>query len=67
MTSVFCTSTRTPAGLDAGERLDGQDRVEERAAAAAVLLGNLDAHQAELEKIRFQVFVEDGLLVHLLH
>ena len=53
-------------GVDARQLFDGEDRVEERAAGAAVLLGNLDAHQAELEELVKQVFVEDALFVHLL-
>src|SRR5208337_1092096 len=46
--------------------LDGQNRFEELRAASAELLGNLDAHQAELKEIVNEVFVEDALLVHFL-
>ena len=52
-------------GVDARQFLDRQDRFEEFRAASAVLLGNLNAHQAELEEIVDQVFVEDALFVHL--
>ena len=37
--------------IDARQRLDRQDRVEEARAAAAVALGNLDAHHAEVEQL----------------
>ena len=67
MTSVFCTSTITPdGGVDARDFFDGEDGFEELGSAAAVLLGNFDAHQAELEELVDQVFIEDALLVHLL-
>ena len=38
--------------VDARQLLDGQHRVEERAAGAAVALRHLDAHDAELEQLR---------------
>ena len=44
---------------------DGEDGFEELRAASAVLLGNFDAHQAELEEVVDEVFVEDAFLVHL--
>ena len=53
-------------GVDARQLLDGQDRFEELGAASAVLLGDFDAHQSELEEIVNQVVVEDAFLVHLL-
>ena len=37
--------------VDARQLLDGEHRVEERAAGAAVALGDLDAHDAELEQL----------------
>ena len=52
--------------VHARQFLDRQNRFEELGAASAVLLGNLDAHQAELEEIVDEIFVEDALLVHLL-
>ena len=53
--------------IHARQFFDGQDRFEELGGASAVLLGNLNAHQAELEEIVDEIFVEDALLVHLLH
>ena len=53
-------------GVHPRHLLDRQDRLEKLAAAAAILLGNLDAHQAELEELVNQVLVEDALFVHLL-
>ena len=37
--------------VDARELLDGEDGVEEGAAGAAVGLGDLDAHDAEVEQL----------------
>ena len=37
--------------VDARERFDGQHGVEEAGAAAAVALGDLDAHHAEVEQL----------------
>ena len=54
-------------GVHARQFFHRQDRLEELGAASAVLLGNLNAHQAKLEEIMDEIFVEDGLLVHLLH
>ena len=53
--------------VHAGEFFDGEDCFEELGAASAVLLGDFDAHQAELKEIVDEIFFEDGLLVHLLH
>ena len=66
MTSVFCTSTSTPTdGSTRDERFDGQHRVEERRASAAVGLGNLDAHDAELEQLGEEGAANCASLVHL--
>ena len=67
LTSVFCTSTITPE--DASTRDSSSTaRIASKnfAAASAVLLGDLDAHQAELKEIVDQILVEDALFVHLL-
>ena len=66
MTSVFWTSTSTPTdGIDPRERFDGQHGVEERGAGAAVALGDLDAHDAELEQLVDELAGHLGVLVHL--
>ena len=51
-------------GVHARQRLDRQHRVEERGARAAEALGNLHAHDAEVEQPGQQARVEAGLLVH---
>jgi len=53
------------AGVDAGELLDDERGGEEGCAGAAVLLGHLDAHQAELEELGDQRRVHPLRLVHL--
>ncbi len=53
--------------LDASTRLIASTAIatiDERAAGAAVLLGHLDAHQAELEELRDQLGVELRGAVH---
>ena len=50
--------------VDPREFLDDQDRVEERAAAAAEPLGHLDAHQPHVEQSRQQRRVHACALVH---
>ena len=68
LTSVFCTSTTTPAEASTARKLfNREDGFEERAAAAAVLLGNFDAHQSKLEELVDQRGLEHALLVHLLN
>jgi len=52
--------------VHAREFLHGQNRLKKLAAATAVLLGDFNPHQPELEKVVEQVFVEDALFVHLL-
>ena len=44
--------------VDVRELLDGENGVEERRPGAAVLLGDLDPHQAELEEALDQVAVD---------
>ena len=51
--------------IDARQRLDGQHRVEERAAGAAEAFRHLDAHHAELEQLLDERRRNLGLLVHL--
>ena len=53
--------------IDAGELLDRENRLEERAAAAAVLLWNFDAHQSELVKLLDQGMIHHAALIHLLY
>ena len=53
--------------VHSGQLFDGKYRLEELGSASAILLGNLDAHQTELEELVDEVFVEDALLIHLLH
>ncbi len=54
-------------GIDTRQLLHRQDGLEERACSAAVLLGHLDAHQAQLEELVDQRVLEHALLVHLLY
>ena len=51
--------------IDAGQRLDGEHGVEERAAGPAEGLGHLDAHDAELEQRIDEVAGDLRLLVHV--
>ena len=44
-----------------------QDRLKELGSASPVLFGNLNSHQSELEEIVDEIFIEDALLIHLLH
>ena len=54
-------------GVDARQFLDREDGFEKLCAAAAVLLGDFDAHEAELEEFVDEGFVEDTLLVHFFY
>ena len=54
-------------GIHAGGFLNRQNGFEEAAAGAAILLGNLNAHEAELEKLIDQRALEDALFIHLAH
>jgi hypothetical protein len=47
-----------------GQFLHRQNALEEAAAAAAVLFGDLDAHQAQLEELADDVLAEDAGFVH---
>ena len=51
--------------IDLRERLDREHGVEERSARAAVALGHLDAHHAEVEQLVDQRARERRVLVHL--
>ncbi len=65
-TSVFCTSTRTPtAGSTRDSASTASTAWKNVAPAPPKRLGNLDAHDAELEQPGQQARVERGLLVHL--
>ena len=65
---VFCTSTITPAeGSTAESSSTARIALEEGAALPAVLLGDLDPHQAHLEELLDDVLAEDAGLVHLAH
>ena len=56
-----------PGGrIDARKFLHREDGLEEGAAAAAVLLGDFDAHQTQLKELFNELGLEDTLLVHLL-
>ena len=54
----------TDGGIYRGEGFDGKNSVKECAAAAAELLGNLDAHEAELEEPEEELGVELLVFVH---
>ena len=67
-TMVFCTSTTTPAeGSTAEISSIARIALEEVAALAAVLFGNLDAHQPQFEQLADEVFAKDAGFVHLAH
>ena len=51
-------------GVDGGNCLNGQHRVKETAARSAHLLGNLNAHQAQIEELLDQAISELLLVVH---
>ncbi len=51
--------------IDRGQFFDGEDALEEVAALAAELLGDFDAHEAEIEELLEQVRAEFRVLVHL--
>ena len=53
--------------IHARQRLNRQNRVKERAAAAAVALGNLDAHHAEIEELWHEVGRKRRLVIHGSH
>ena len=53
--------------IDPRQRLDRQNRVEERGAAAAEFVRNLDAHDSEVEQLVDQAAGNLGVLVHLAH
>jgi hypothetical protein len=57
--------TRVFRRVDAGELLDDEDGHEERRPRAAVLLGDLDAHDAELEAGVDEVARHGRVAVHL--
>ena len=45
-------------GVDGGDLFDGEDGLEEGSAGAAVLVGDFDAHQAEVEELRNELGVK---------
>ena len=53
-------------GVDARQLFDRQDRFEEFAAASAILLRDLDAHQPKLKELLKEVPVKHTFFVHLL-
>ena len=65
-TSVFCTSTSTPTD---GSTRDSSSTTstawKKRAARAAVRVGNLDAHDAQIEQLVDESPGNLGVLVHL--
>ena len=52
-------------GVGLGEGFDGQDGVEEGSAGAAVLLGDFNAHEAEVEELFDEAGVHVGGIVHV--
>jgi hypothetical protein len=65
-TSVFCTSTRTPIdGSTRRERFDGEHRMEEGAARAAVCFGYFDAHDVQREEAIEERTRDLARLIHL--
>ncbi len=52
-------------GVDRGDFLDGEHALEEIAALSAVLFRDFDGHEAKIEELADQVFVEDGGVIHL--
>ena len=53
--------------IHAGQFLDRQNGLEERAALAAEFLGDFDGHQAQLEEFLQQVLAKDARIVHGAH
>ena len=51
-------------GVHPGKFFDSQNGLKEGASSAAILLRNLDSHQAELEELLDQTLVKDALLIH---
>ena len=51
--------------INAGEFFHGQDGFKELGSAAAILFGDFDSHQAELEEFMDKTFFEDGFFIHL--
>ena len=65
MTSVFCTSTSTPIeGSTRENSSTASTEGKNRAAGAAIRLGNLDAHDAELEQLVDEAARDLRVLVH---
>ncbi len=52
-------------GIDAGELFDGENGLEEGAAATTVLLRNLNTHEPELVKLLDQRVIHRAALIHL--
>src|SRR5579863_445397 len=52
-------------GVHPRQLFDRKNGLKKLCAAPAVLLGNLNPHQPQLEKLVDEIFVEDSLLVHL--
>ena len=66
MTSVFCTSTSTPTdGSTRDSASTASTEWKKRRAAAAERLGNLDAHDAEVEQLVDERARDLRVLVHL--
>jgi len=61
---VLHVNDHSGGGVGAGQFFHSDNRLEEFTAATAILFGNLDAHQAKLEKLVNQLLVEDAFLVH---
>ncbi len=65
MTSVFCTSTRTPTdGSTRDSASTARTEWKKRRAGAAVALGDLDAHHAEIEQLVDERPADFRVLVH---
>ena len=66
MTSVFCTSTRTPTeGSTRDSASTARTEWKKVRAGAAVGFGNLDAHDAEVEELVDELAGHLRLLVHV--
>ena len=52
-------------GIDGGDLFDSEDGFEEGSGGATVLLGNLDAHEAEVEELADEGRVQVLRLIHV--
>ena len=64
--SILNVDNDAGRGIDPGQFFYRENRFEKFSSAAAVLLGDFDAHDAKLKKFVDERFFKDALFVHLL-